>query len=80
MIFLHITREWAEARSATRPRRIYSYVTAASLLAVLTLVTITEVPLWVFWSVVAVDAIADTILVRRWMFQDLLDRASQSDL
>lgn len=79
MKILHLIREWAEARNATRARRIYGYITVAFLVAVLVWITETRSPLWVFWAVVAADLVVDTVLVRRWMVQDLLARAGQGE-
>ncbi len=75
MNILHILREHAEARSATLRRLLYGYGSALVLVAVLTASIFAAWPLWVFWTVVAIEAVVDTILVRRWVIRDASARA-----
>ena len=76
MRIFHIFREYSEARSATLRRLLYGYGAALVLVAVLTASIVAAWPLWVFWTVVATEAVVDTILVRRWVIRDAAARAA----
>ena len=74
---LKYVREMAEARRATRGRRIYNYAMAAVLVAVGIWVFATGAPGWIFLAVAAVDAVVDIFLVNSWVKHDAL-RTSRS--
>lgn len=80
MRILHLFREYAEARNATRGRRLYAYASAGLPIAVLSWVLLSGAPVWVFWVVVISEAFLDTLLVRRWMNHDAVSRAREAEL
>ena len=79
MKILHVLREYAEARSATWPRRLYGFVLALILISLLVGAIEAVVPIWIFWSMVIFEAIFDTILVRRWIIHDAAARAKRPE-
>lgn len=79
MKVLHVLREYAEARSASWPRRLYGYAVAVILICLLIGMIESVVPIWIFWSIVISEAIFDTILVRHWIIHDAAARAERSE-
>lgn len=69
---LHYFRERQEALNATPGRRIYNFVSAAVVLAVMALVFAGVAPVWVSWATFAASVILDVLLTRKWIREDLL--------
>ncbi|WP_422935786.1 hypothetical protein [Sinomonas sp. P47F7] len=79
MRILHLLREYGEARNATPARTIYQIAASAVLVTLLLGTIFAGVPIWLFWTVVALEAAVDVILVRRWMIRDAAARAASDE-
>ena len=69
---LNYFRETQEARFATAARRIYGYVSAGFVVAVISLVLVGLIPIWISWATVAVSYVLDAFLTRTWIREDAL--------
>lgn len=69
---LKYLRERSEARIATPGRRIYSYVSAAVLMAIGIWVFSTSAPAWIFLAAVVAVAAFDVFLTSKWVREDAL--------
>ncbi len=69
---LNYFRETQEARLATSARRIYGYVSAGFVVAVVVLVFADLAPLWISWAIFAVSCVLDAFLTRKWIREDAL--------
>lgn len=70
---MNYIREAAEARRATTGRRAYGYITAGIIILLMLTVVLWQMPLWLFFAIVAVSVVIDIILVRKWINDDLLN-------
>jgi membrane protein implicated in regulation of membrane protease activity len=69
---LNYFRERQEALNATPGRRIYNFVSAAVILAVMAGVFAGLAPLWMFWIAFPVSVVLDVFLTRKWIREDAL--------
>ncbi|MET3922922.1 hypothetical protein [Arthrobacter sp. UYEF20] len=69
---LNYFRETQEARFATSARRIYGYVSAGFVVAVVALVFAGLAPIWISWATFAVSCVLDAFLTRTWIRGDAL--------
>jgi membrane protein implicated in regulation of membrane protease activity len=70
---LNYFRETQEARFATSARRIYGYVSAGIVMAVMALVFSGLAPIWISWATFAVSCALDAFLTRKWIREDALE-------
>lgn len=68
-------REAAEARRATRGRRMYGYISAAIIVVLILAVIFWSLPLWLFIVIVVAGIALDIILLRKWVNEDLLSKS-----
>jgi membrane protein implicated in regulation of membrane protease activity len=69
---LNYFREAQEARFATPARRIYGYVSAGIVVAVMAIVIAGLAPLWISWTTFAASCVLDAVLTRNWISEDAL--------
>ena len=69
---LNYFREAQEARLATPARRMYGYVSAGIVVAVMALVIAGLAPLWISWATFAASCVLDAVLTRNWIREDAL--------
>lgn len=77
-LMLNYFRETQEARFATRGRRMYGYVSAGIVVAVMAGVLAGHAPLWISWAIFAASCVLDAVLIRNWVREDAL-RAYRRD-
>lgn len=70
---LNYFRETQEARFATSARRIYGFVSAGFVVAVMALVIAGLAPVWISWVTFAVSYVLDAYLTRKWIREDALE-------
>jgi hypothetical protein len=71
-LMLDYFRETQEARFATPARRMYGYLSAGIVVAVMALVFTGLVPLWISWATFAASCVLDAVLTRNWIREDAL--------
>jgi hypothetical protein len=72
-MMLNYFRETQEARFATSARRIYGFVSAGFVVAVMALVIAGLAPVWISWATFAVSCLLDAYLTRKWIRDDALE-------
>lgn len=70
---LNYFRETQEARFGSSARRIYGFVSAGVVVAVMALVFAGLAPLWIFWIVFSASLVLDFFLTRKWIREDALE-------
>jgi hypothetical protein len=71
-LMLNYFREAQEARFATPARRMYGYVSAGIVVAVMAMVFAGLAPIWISWTTFAASCVLDAVLTRRWISEDAL--------
>ncbi|MFE4226921.1 hypothetical protein ACFRJ8_03415 [Arthrobacter sp. NPDC056886] len=72
-LMLNYFRETQEARFATSARRIYGFVSAGFVVAVMALVFADLAPMWISWATFAASCVLDAFLTRKWIREDALE-------
>ncbi|SDL68388.1 hypothetical protein SAMN04487913_112137 [Arthrobacter sp. ok362] len=70
---LNYFRETQEARFATSARRIYGFISAGFVAAVMALVFTGLAPIWIAWATFTVSCVLDAFLTRKWIREDALE-------
>ncbi|CAI3798195.1 hypothetical protein NKCBBBOE_02016 [Pseudarthrobacter sp. MM222] len=65
-------REAQEARLATPARRMYGYISAGIVVAVIAIVFAGLAPIWISWTTFAASCVLDAVLIKRWISEDAL--------
>ncbi|MET3922322.1 hypothetical protein [Arthrobacter sp. UYEF20] len=71
-LMLNYFRETQEARFATPARRMYGYVSAGIVVAVMALVFAGLAPIWISWATFVASCVLDAVLTRNWIREDAL--------
>ena len=71
-LMLNYFRETQEARFAASARRIYGFVSAGLVVAVVVLVIVGLAPIWISWATFTVSCVLDAFLTRKWIREDAL--------
>ncbi len=69
---LNYFREIQEARFAAPARRMYGYVSAGIVVAVMALTFAGHAPTWIVWAIFAASCLLDAVLTRNWIRDDAL--------
>lgn len=70
---LNYFRETQEARFGTSARRIYGFVSAGLVVAVMALVFAGLALIWIFWATFAASCILDAFVTSKWIKEDALE-------